>query len=190
MMKKLLVLMLVLGLASMATAALSITVGGVDIVDSEVTIAPSDTINVGVYANIAGGSEYASYVLVVASAQGTIGQGTATGLGSLSEVKDNAYYGGYYLTKGLTDAGLIGGDWGGGMVGNVSDISGGALVGDAATAPFHCEAFGDAILLLYTSTSGLAGSYSLEDTVIIHQIPEPITMSLLAVGGLFLRRRK
>jgi len=50
----------------------------------------------------------------------------------------------------------------------------------------HCEGYpGDVIVSLLDGADGTR-----LDQVIIHQIPEPITLSLLGLGGLFLRRRK
>ena len=49
---------------------------------------------------------------------------------------------------------------------------------------FHCERLGDVTLTLFDVDLGVL------DSQVIHQIPEPITMVLLGLGGLFLRRRK
>lgn len=49
---------------------------------------------------------------------------------------------------------------------------------------FHCEAIGDVTLTLMDLDLNVL------DTQVIHQIPEPMTMVLLGLGGLFLRRRK
>ncbi len=49
----------------------------------------------------------------------------------------------------------------------------------------HCEGLGD-VTLLFGNTPG--GSEF--DTQVIHQIPEPMTIVLLGLGGLFLRRRR
>ena len=49
----------------------------------------------------------------------------------------------------------------------------------------HCEGFGEVVLTLFN-----AADLSQVGQVVIHQIPEPITLSLLGLGGLFLRRRK
>jgi hypothetical protein len=49
---------------------------------------------------------------------------------------------------------------------------------------FHCMAEGDAIIELWDE------SLSKIDEVVIHQIPEPMTVTLLSLGGLFLRRRR
>jgi hypothetical protein len=53
---------------------------------------------------------------------------------------------------------------------------------------FHCEGAGDVTLKLYTVNDAYT-ELTLVDSVIVHQIPEPITMTLLGLGGLFLRRR-
>jgi hypothetical protein len=51
---------------------------------------------------------------------------------------------------------------------------------------FHCTGQpGDVMLYLAE-----AAVFTVFDTQVIHQIPEPITFALLGLGGLFLRRRK
>jgi hypothetical protein len=47
---------------------------------------------------------------------------------------------------------------------------------------------GTAVLKLYKSPDG--STVNLVDSIIVHQIPEPLTLALLGVGGLFLRRRR
>lgn len=51
----------------------------------------------------------------------------------------------------------------------------------------HYVGPGDSMVHLYTFRSG--DDLELNDTVIIHQVPEPMTIGLLGLGGLFLRRR-
>ena len=50
---------------------------------------------------------------------------------------------------------------------------------------FTCTDIGDVVLQLLN-----AKDFSVLDAVTIHQIPEPMTLGLLGLGGLFLRRRK
>jgi hypothetical protein len=53
---------------------------------------------------------------------------------------------------------------------------------------FHCESLGDAVINLYSTDWTTP---TLIDSVVIHQVvPEPVTIALLGLGGLFLRRRK
>jgi hypothetical protein len=49
----------------------------------------------------------------------------------------------------------------------------------------HCEGPGDAIFDLYDSSG-----YVLIDTITVHQIPEPMTISLFGLGAVLLGRRK
>jgi len=48
---------------------------------------------------------------------------------------------------------------------------------------FHCEAYGEVTLSVFDLDGNVLDSQQ------IHQIPEPITMVLLGLGGLFLRRK-
>ena len=50
---------------------------------------------------------------------------------------------------------------------------------------FTCTEVGDVVLTLLN-----ANTFEEFDVVTIHQIPEPMTLGLLGLGGLFLRRRK
>ena len=51
------------------------------------------------------------------------------------------------------------------------------------TSTFHCEGQGDVTLYAYNE------DFLVEDTQVIHQVPEPATLALLGIGGLLLRRR-
>ena len=52
-----------------------------------------------------------------------------------------------------------------------------------------CRGFQNAVVSLYNVSDNF-DNLILLDTVFIHQIPEPMTLGLLGIGGLFLRRRK
>ena len=56
---------------------------------------------------------------------------------------------------------------------------------------FHCEAEGPVTVVLGNIVDDGTGTYIMQvfDSKVINQIPEPMTMALLGLGGLFLRRR-
>ena len=58
-------------------------------------------------------------------------------------------------------------------------------VGIIADYEFHCDALGSVLITLYD-----ADVTTVIDTMTITQVPEPMTIALLGLGGLFLRRRK
>jgi hypothetical protein len=66
--------------------------------------------------------------------------------------------------------------------------------GIAASTPlfssivFHCDGPGDVVVSLVHFNADFAVD-GVMDSIVIHQIPEPMTMGLLGLGGLFLRRR-
>ena len=60
----------------------------------------------------------------------------------------------------------------------------GGHVGTVATdVAFHCDGEGDVTLYLVDNNGEVA------DSQVIHQIPEPMTLALLGLGGLLLRRK-
>ena len=161
-MKKLMILVLVLGLTSVTNAALVLSLNGnTDI--SEITVAPSDEFTVDVYSATGLTDEFniifagpASY-----SDMGTVHIPPAPSTLTVSE-----YQPGWLM--GLQTAPVIDS-----QIGTWWDIV------------LHCDGEGDVIITLYD----YSGWYVI-DTAVVHQVPEPMTIALLGLGGLFLRRRK
>ena len=194
-MKKLLVLMLVLGIASMASAAaIKISVNGVcDPEDTTITLKPSETAIIdlhvtdnanwkpggqGFYLILQGpGSIVADSDPLAQNPQYRWQQSLADNL-ERPEPYDTLV--GILGTLGYTQiVDIVGGD-----IKDASepfDIPSGKVIDGMI---FHCLDEGDVTLTLITDAGDVL------DTQIIHQVPEPLTVALLGLGGLFLRRRK
>ena len=181
-MRKLLILMLVLGMASLAHAGLTITVGaqgaGVDVGDTY-TMSPTDYIWIGIEAQGVvpdPPKQWHAYLSIAdpctMPGSWTLGNNTysppAIAAAYNTYFGPNPYYGDTWYANN-TD-------------GVPSNIAGDGL---SADFEFHCDGLGLVVIDLVDAASGLV-----IDTLSITQIPEPITIALLGLGGLFLRRRK
>jgi hypothetical protein len=186
MMKKLLVLLILVGLTAMASAALQISVNGEkNPLDSEIWVDPVPSgmlvLDIWTDARIAAGlNEVPGWQLIVLIDKASIYGGVSKyptepgvtiyddigGMGYAAEPGHNGVWGMIAIT------------------GVIPEITAGSVIYDEIN--FHCEAPGDAIVKLYV---GDWVTWTLADSVVIHQ-PEPMTVALLGLGGLFLRRRK
>jgi len=182
-MKKLLVLALVLSMASLASAGLQISVGG-EKQPGVVELMPSDTITLDIWTDAAiapGVGEVPAWFLVADV------QGAAIAGGSILFPTEPgiALYDDAINTGGFP--GPANGVWGAVLItGIISGIAADATIYDGIT--FHCEAPGDVLVSLVWTAD--YENFLVMDSVMIHQaIPEPMTIGLLGLGGLFLRRR-
>ena len=180
-MKKLLILVMVLAMASFAGAALRIV--GAPLGD----VQQSDIVLLGISTDAPIGYQTGDYYFLVADVMG----GTMDNQTGITLVADT----GVMVERSVDAAGFLDGT--GLLPLGTNGIGGGAfaydlpagipantaLIGDIA---FHCEGPGDVIVQLWTTDFSGA---TLVDSIIIHQVPEPVTMALLGLGGLFLRRR-
>lgn len=157
----------------------------------EITIMPTDVVNFDVvYEAPAGTSAWSLSLDMLVVAQGT-GAGT---LDISSITRPTGYWNADLSKITATPTGAL------------LDF----LANDIGTVPpgiildhflLHCDAEGDVIIRLVENPNTAAGE-SLETDgsdlfhlnagpgVIIHQVPEPMTLTLLGLGGLFLARRK
>ena len=161
MMKKVLVVMLVLGLASAANAALSLTPGGSVDVDKSIAIMVSSS---------AGGA-YQGWLEIVNPAIANFDKDpvilAAGNTGGNSSMTAYPEFGAWY---NFTIASL--------------DPAKPILAGNHVTVNIKGIAQGKTVLNLYADDAA-----TLLDSEDITVVPEPVTLMLLGLGGLFLRRR-
>jgi hypothetical protein len=171
-MKKLLVVMMVLGLVGSAQAALQISLNGAAAGD-ETTIKVSDNVVIGVMSDtdLAWGG-FIEYIPRDSQAAEWVGTMTINSIAGKDATA--AHPEGYATTWQLSAAALPG---------NLPAVA----PGEQFTIGFHCLAVGDVVITLWGDAWDGAAAI---DTLTIHQVPEPITIGLLGLGGLFLRRRK
>ena len=194
-MKKLLVLMLVLGIASMASAGLAnLTVNGVLLADltipGEITIEPSDWIELDMELPV--GFGLGDFQISLSNAQAHLDD---TGVAFSTQ----------YVSMYIPTYGNVYAPWGLAWMGDVAGLQDDAQhfsLGGGNLPPtltgfdemvmsglmLHCDELTEVIVTLEEYMG--AGVFELRDSLIIHQIPEPMTMAFLGLGGLFLRRRK
>jgi len=167
-MKKLLVLSLVLGIASLASAALTI-------VPESLVLYPSDIITIDIVAD-AQAADLGAVIGVVVDGPGTI---------SVGENTANLLNPGAIFDLPGDQAGLFG--YGTAVFADLAKPEIGAMIPDGVVISgltFHCEGEGDVIIQIFNPDSGLV------DEITIAQMPEPATMALLGLGALVLRRKK
>ena len=190
MMKKLLVLMLVLGMGSMASATLTLFTGlGPDAMDNapdEITIQISDYIWIGIHSDEQGEvggdtGQYRALIAIPPDAQipGNRAGGHFTGqMGMDPQVVIPSATVGFlaghdnYIVEAMNTIGSL--EY--------------ANPGLGFWGEFHCDALGDVVIRLVDTR--ITGAASVVDVLTIHQIPEPMTFGLLGLGALLLRRRK
>ena len=197
-MKKLLVLVLVLGLVSTASATMKelrvatnppgIVPGVVptqgeyyDPIDSQINLKPSDYLWIGVYNTVQGTALDPGQESMFLLAQDN-GGGEWTGAwkiyGTIGDPGYQDFYNEYIGKTEGVDAWIL--NMGHAVI--PPDYVG---VGVVDAKEFHClVAHVDVLIQLWDSNMGYVDSF------IIHQVPEPMTICLLGLGGLFLRRRK
>ena len=183
-MKKLLIFMLVLGMASLANATLQISVGSdKDPTDSEYTLLPSEELVLDIWTdaaipNFMGGT----WMLVVDTTLGSF----TPGIGMLPPPQ-TVYGTPPYTAQAPNVIPPVGleGIWG--IYVAFGEIAAGTTMYNQII--FHCEALGDATIYLMDAPDSVQASI-IYDQVVIHQIPEPATIALLGLGCLLLRRRK
>jgi hypothetical protein len=168
-MMKRLVMMLFLSMAVVANAGLFITVNGVvNPADSTITIIPSTYLELGVWND--GQTKLASLAIMgLAMGPGSLDvSGITPQQGVTAAITDNADAAGKLGLQNLF------------VSMNIGTTQAGSLID---LIRFHCDGPYDVEIALVN------GDGEVEDTQVIHQVPEPMTLMLLGLGGLFLKRR-
>ena len=186
-MKKLLIVLTVLAMATVANAALtaSISVNGVvDPPDTQIILEPSDTVIIDIHAwnNV---SVMSTFLVM-------------QGLGALDASNLTLWEQSKYTqpSTAYDDLKAILEEMGYANISQIADLDI-MDISEPFTTPngkvldglvFHCEGYDrlipDVVLTLFDADLNVL------DSQVIHQIPEPVTFALLGLGGLFLRRRK
>lgn len=205
-MKKLLVLMLVLGMASFANATITLSVNG-EVADDSIELTPSDVVTLDIFigdVDLAGGT----FQVLLNNAQGALDYSGIT----FEVLPLTRMWVSYWLPVNVAWEA----PWR--VIQDQSDAQGVMIAGMNLTnntvGPytlmddliFHCEeatdvtielvAYGDIFAWTYDAAGVkqaeveiLYAAGTLIDSIYVYQ-PEPMTIALLGLGGLFLRRRR
>jgi hypothetical protein len=197
MMKKFLALLLVLGMASAASAQLDLQISvhpmegeptwdPMNPADTDIYLEPSQSVWLDVWTNAAIANQTPGHWMLICDASlGDIEPGPDPARMvynnfSPPRVEDNEFL--------IPPTGMESYE---GTAGFFTEFAGGAAAGTILfnEIPFHCVGQGDVTIYLYDAPDGVAAGV-MYDYVVIHQIPEPMTVALLGLGGLFLLRRR
>lgn len=176
-MKKLLILMLVMGIASTANATVTLVSSAGNTLDPSGNLAPNVTM-IQIYNDTAEPGVGAKWYPVVYAAD----PANWTGVGNVYQPPS---YGGTLTYYGEVDFGTGWGvtdTWEADLLQPVTDPYGVGVLAD-----FELLCTGEGAVTVTLLASDLV---TVVDTLQIEQVPEPITFALLGLGGLFLRRRK
>ena len=175
-MKKFLTLCLVLALASAANAAIVLSINGSTDVD-EITIAPSDWVTVDIYNdNMETLKDFNLHAAIYNKSEGLYALANAR-LGPAAGDMPATFSGPYQGYGVDADWYYMSQSW---------SITGTPIPGVIFLFDLHCEDLGTVLVELF--------DYRESETVAVDSLsiyqPEPMTIALLGLGGLFLRRRK
>lgn len=173
-MKKLLILMLVLGLASSANAALTLVSSAGD------TLQPGGVTMIGIHNDVAAAGQGLTTYLAIPTIYpaGWTGAHNIYAPPSLGMGPDHAYYGVMDIGGSLGMVDLWASDY---AVASAEPYG----IGVLGEYEFSCTGLGEVVVTLLAQDVS-----TVLDTITITQIPEPMTIALLGLGGLFLLRRR
>lgn len=169
-MKKCLILMLVLGMTSMASAV--VVDAGLNPHGGPLDVVVGTTLTITVTAGLDG--NWLGYVIVDEGGVGALGNAlvlpAAGGMGSAVPYAEAGWGVGYNLTAAENPPGT-------------------AVVGNQFTVDFMSLDLGTALVSLWNDAADPTYTTPV-DTLAINVIPEPMTIALLGLGSLFLLRRR
>ena len=177
-MKKLMILVAVLMMATVANAGLILTIGG-EVAPDAITLNTSDWIELDIdvlTGNITGGQ---------LDVQLSNNQASLDSAGVAFPANASFMFPWYVLAQGPQHLEITGG--------NFSPVNGPLTIMNGLM--LHCDEPTDLVVNLVvtgdTTIDGLVvANGTILDSIAITQIPEPATIALLSLGGLLLRRRK
>ena len=185
-MKNVLIVFTVLAMASVANATLSLSFNGAtDVPDSEMKLKPSEMAVIDVH-SLNEKAVWTNIIVVQGLGSADLSAMSIIDLGIgqfIMDVSADADFRAFVIGLGYIDPVAITYSELIHVSGEPMPIPNGVMIDGIK---LHCEgAPGDVIVTLLDGALG-----DRLDQMVIHQIPEPITLSLLGLGGLFLRRRK
>lgn len=176
-----LALMLVLAMASTASATIQISVGGdSDPVDSEYTLQEGETLSLEIWDDAERPPYTATeWMLVVDTTLGDISEG------AVAFEPGPFFLGATLINESVIPPPGMEGVWGVAFT-RENPVPADTTYYDGIL--FTCEGVGDTTIYLMDCPDSVQASI-IYDTVVIHQIPEPMTLLLLGLGAVMLRRK-